>query len=230
VRLSEVYTSTQGEGPGVGELTQFIRFAGCNLKCPAWPCDTPFAIYPAQYRNEWKILTPHQVMETLDSYPKRVTLTGGEPFLQRREEMDELHDELRRAGYHIDVFTNGTMVFPDWVSRAYVDVIMDWKLPGSGELIPPHMQSVRKRNLGWLVNKDSVKFVCAHEQDFLDAVHVIEHELPELFQYVGHLYVGAVWGKVKEADVVEWIKKSGLPFKLNVQVHNYVWPPHERRR
>jgi organic radical activating enzyme len=36
LRLSELYISTQGEGTRVGELTAFVRFAGCNKHAVPW--------------------------------------------------------------------------------------------------------------------------------------------------------------------------------------------------
>jgi 7-carboxy-7-deazaguanine synthase len=226
MRLTEIYTSTQGEGPGVGELTQFIRFAGCNLRCAGWPCDTPFAIDPAKYRDKWYDRNPAQIMEELSRHPKQVTLTGGEPFLQHSAHLVTLYDSLKANGYFTEVFTNGTRPFPTWIQNENVRVIMDWKLDGSGE---DAEDPIRIDNVKKLKPKDAIKFVCADESDFIQAVNLYNRYLG--FPYDDpHLYVGAVWGKVQEGEVVEWLKKMKVPFKLNVQVHNYLWPPHERRR
>jgi 7-carboxy-7-deazaguanine synthase len=226
MKLSELYTSVQGEGPDVGRLTQFVRFAGCNLRCPGWPCDTEHAINPAKYRNEW---------ETIDTYTLygrivagklwHITLTGGEPFLQKEEDLDTLVN-VYAMNYEVNIFTNGTLEWPDWVEYDRVKMIMDWKLPGSGE---DGYLETRLRNLGHLRDKDAVKFVCVDKGDYNTAIATIEAH-PELFQYVGHLYVGAAWGKVKEAEVVEWMKeRNPHNFKLNVQVHNYLWDRNARR-
>ena len=38
-KINEIFYSLQGEGHHTGYPSVFIRFAGCNLKCPF--CDTP---------------------------------------------------------------------------------------------------------------------------------------------------------------------------------------------
>ena len=40
VRISEIYSSIQGEGEFAGTSSIFVRTTGCNLRC--WFCDTPF--------------------------------------------------------------------------------------------------------------------------------------------------------------------------------------------
>lgn len=229
MRLSELYTSIQGEGPGIGRPTQFVRFAGCNLRCPGWPCDTQHAIDPAKYRHEWENIEPNELYSRIrHGHPEigRVTLTGGEPFLQPAGELATLVSAYMGPHYDIEVFTNGTLPFPEWVERPNVSVIMDWKLPGSGE---DGYLDTRVRNLSMLTTEDAVKFVCVDKDDFDTACAIVCNEYPELFKYVhNNIYVGAAWGKVTEAEVAKWLIESGNDFKLNVQQHNYIWPRDQR--
>lgn len=39
-RINDIFYSLQGEGRNTGRAAVFVRFAGCNLKCPF--CDTDF--------------------------------------------------------------------------------------------------------------------------------------------------------------------------------------------
>ena len=39
-RINEIFYSLQGEGRHTGRPAVFVRFSGCNLKCPF--CDTDF--------------------------------------------------------------------------------------------------------------------------------------------------------------------------------------------
>ena len=41
VKVKEIFTSIQGEGPFVGYKQLFIRLCGCNLNCKY--CDTDFS-------------------------------------------------------------------------------------------------------------------------------------------------------------------------------------------
>ena len=43
--LVEIFSSFQGEGPHVGQSTLFVRFGGCDLRCP-W-CDSPHTWQPS---------------------------------------------------------------------------------------------------------------------------------------------------------------------------------------
>lgn len=224
MRLSEIYTSVQGEGPGAGSMTQFIRFAGCNLRCPGWPCDTQHAIDPEKYRHEWKNVNVDMLMALVNPYPRRVVFTGGEPFLQPREELLQLALELLREGYTIEVFSNGTLQLGNWVTATNVRTIMDWKLSGSGE--DPFGQQ-RLDNLRLLDSNDAVKFVIGSKDDFLQAKELWEEHIwnPQLKVQV---YYGVVWGKLDTAKLVEWVQEDHLDWKLNVQMHNYIWDRDKR--
>jgi 7-carboxy-7-deazaguanine synthase len=229
MRVSEVYTSIQGEGPNTGSLTQFVRFGGCNLTCAGWPCDTPHAIDAANYRKEWISFTVEELHKTVAVHPRAVTLTGGEPFIQPKDELYEFVDGLMTDSYTIEVFTNGTKLFPMWVSNPEVSIIMDWKLPGSGE--NTYVQS-RYDNLQLLTAKDAVKFVVASKED-IDIAMRIYASFEGLIEGAGpQFYLGCAWGAVKESELAHWMIEGqlGAQWKMNVQVHNYVWPRDERRR
>lgn len=225
MRLSEIYTSVQGEGPGVGHMTQFIRFAGCNLRCPGWPCDTQHAIDPKLYRSEWEKVTVGDILERVQEYPKRVTLTGGEPGIQPLKELDELMDTLLTRQYWVEVFTNGTTDWPNrmgyWIPST--TIIMDWKLQSSGE---DPTNETRLENLKRLGSKDAVKFVIKDENDFSQAMHLWEEFIT--YRTNAQVYYGAVWGAIESAKLVEWVQQEKLPWKLNVQMHNYIWDRDQR--
>jgi 7-carboxy-7-deazaguanine synthase len=231
MRVSEVYASVQGEGPRTGQTTVFVRFGGCNLRCPGWPCDTQHAIDP-QYRNEWEKLTPLElavkVKETADAAgAEMITFTGGEPFLQNKEEFRLLHSFLHAQGLELEAFTNGTIPYPVW-AVANVSMIMDWKLPGSGE---DTLNGVRLLNLKKLImssREHAVKFVI---KDVADLTQAVRHWLNYLAGEDIITYYGKVWeGELSDAQLVETVMLNKLPWRLNVQLHNYIWDPQERGR
>lgn len=232
-RVSEVYASVQGEGPNVGLATVFLRFGGCNLRCPGWPCDTQHAIDPA-YRKEWARTSPsdlaEQVIGTAElAGAKIVTLTGGEPFLQRGDDLEELCQQLSDSGYRLEAFTNGTLLYPEWAVEN-ISMIMDWKLPGSGE--DPYNE-VRYRNIQTLDESSiwhSVKFVCKDESDFHYA-RSLWSLLPERTRESLNWFYGRVWdGNISDAELVKLVLGYQLPWRLNIQTHNHIWPAHERAR
>jgi 7-carboxy-7-deazaguanine synthase len=231
LRVSEVYASVQGEGPRVGETTVFVRFGGCNLRCPGWPCDTQHAIDPS-FRNEWERIMPgnlyiriKQVAELAGA--KLITFTGGEPFLQPKDDLSWLIEHLSRDGYRIEAFSNGTLLYPSWAID-HVRFIMDWKLPGSGE---NHMNPARLENVERLarMSGNAVKFVCKDEDDFLCAVSLWSSYLQGREEI--DTYYGRVWeGEITNAHLAELVMTNQLPWKMNVQLHNYIWDPQERGR
>ena len=80
VRVSEIFTSIEGEGIFVGKKTLFIRFSGCHLKC-RW-CDTKYAL-PLDSGTEYQIDEIEDlIIRELQPFTYKVNFTGGEPLLQ----------------------------------------------------------------------------------------------------------------------------------------------------
>lgn len=116
-KINEIFYSIQGEGFHTGTPAVFIRFSGCNLKCP-W-CDTDHAkgiMYTKEeLENEVEKLT-HGNKNIL------IVFTGGEPTLQLKE-----NEELL-SNYYRAIETNGTNKVPDWVNWKTVSPKTDIKL------------------------------------------------------------------------------------------------------
>jgi len=227
LRVSEIYISIQGEGPNVGSPVQFVRFAGCNLRCPAWPCDTPHAIEPSIYIKESRKYGPIELFADLADWPRALCFTGGEPFLQPRDEMDKFIKLCSDGRYHIECFTNGTFELPMDLNIRY---ILDWKLAGSGEALNTTQHAQRLENVRKFREVDAIKFTVAHEQDLREAVEVwrtIQQIRPGMMPKP-QFYIGAVWDRVSDKDLVEWMLENDCPWKLNVQLHKHIWPADER--
>ncbi len=80
IRLSEVFTSIEGEGMLAGTKTMFVRLAGCPLKC-YW-CDTPYAI-PMDSGDDISVEDVKKIIEgELQANTYKINFTGGEPLAQ----------------------------------------------------------------------------------------------------------------------------------------------------
>jgi 7-carboxy-7-deazaguanine synthase len=191
------------------------------MRCPGWPCDTQFAIDPAN-KESWIKKEALEVFDAIDDYPKHVCLTGGEPLIQRAEQMKDLVKELRAYNYQIDLFTNGSQPLPIWAMEPDVTVVMDWKLPGSGEGSTGLTQ--RLMNMNFLSAKDAVKFVVKDTADLHTALDVYRNHRGNQHRW----YVGRAWGDIEDADIVQFIIDYKLPWYLNVQQHKYIWDPNKR--
>ena len=230
LRLCEVYLSVQGEGPRVGLPTIFVRFGGCNLRCPLWPCDSQYAV-DVKYRNEWERIEPVElanriiaIADELDSYVN-VCLTGGEPFLQPNEDLRVMCETLRTSPWiqDIEAFTNGGLLYPEW-SRDVVHKVIDWKLPGSGEdpMNPARIWNVL-HNVG---PKDVIKFTIADRADYELAKELYRD--PQLAMSRLGVYYGVVWAKLTNEELIGWVLEDGMPWRLTMQVHNYIWNRNRR--
>ena len=106
-RINEIFMSLQGEGYHTGISSVFVRFSGCNLKCPF--CDTK--------HEEYNEMTDDEIINAIKQYSSPwVILTGGEPSLQVTE---SLVDKIHKIGKKVAIETNGTNVLPsniDWVT------------------------------------------------------------------------------------------------------------------
>ena len=117
MKVNEIFYSLQGEGAHTGTPAVFVRFSGCNLKCPF--CDTDFR--DGKEMDEYEIVD--EVCRQGIQAPL-VVLTGGEPTLQATPELIYL---LQQNGFEVAMETNGTRTAPynvNWLTispkQAYV--------------------------------------------------------------------------------------------------------------
>ena len=107
LRINETFLSLQGEGHFTGTPAFFLRFSGCNLRCSF--CDT-------QHQSFTEMTEEEIVREASSHKSRHIVITGGEPALQLTQ---SLVDRLHKAGFFIQVETNGTLPLPkdiDWVT------------------------------------------------------------------------------------------------------------------
>ncbi|MBU2540664.1 MAG: 7-carboxy-7-deazaguanine synthase QueE [Candidatus Omnitrophica bacterium] len=122
-KISEIFTSVQGEGPYLGSRQTFIRFYGCNLSCRF--CDTENYHF-LQYSTS-------EILEEIMSKPHCdfLSITGGEPLLQVIF-LQELLPRLKKESFKIYLETNGTKTDELISVIDFINIIsMDFKLPSS---------------------------------------------------------------------------------------------------
>lgn len=100
MKINEIFYSIQGEGWHAGTAAVFVRFSGCNLRCPF--CDTK--------HKEHVDMSLDEVLAEILLYPADlVVFTGGEPSLQLSA---ELVNQLHAFDKTVAVETNGTRPLP----------------------------------------------------------------------------------------------------------------------
>ena len=209
LQVSEIYESVQGESSWAGLLCIFIRLTGCPLRC-RW-CDTAYGFVGGERLSIREVLGRVSCFKS-----KLVELTGGEPMAQ--DQTTHLMEVLNQSGYQILMETGGSLLLKQ--VPLYVNLVMDLKCPGSGM---SHHNLYE--NLQYLKPSDNIKFVLASYEDFLWALETIEkYSLNSICQVL----MSPAWGHVKPDELVSWMLETGVPARLNLQLHKYIWDPRKK--
>ena len=171
IYLVEHFFSIQGEGRYCGVPSIFLRFGGCNLRCPGfgetWQkgkrvlgCDTVRAVYTQLFKEEWQTIGSADAIDAIvASYTKDlpyrpdVVITGGEPMLYADDPIfAEALEGMVKAGLRVTVETNATIApdfdrFPVYQELVYAMAV---KLSNSGEpltkrVVPAAIAALAKR-------------------------------------------------------------------------------------
>ena len=210
VRVSEIFTSIQGEGASAGVPSVFVRLQGCSVGC-AW-CDTKYS---------WDARGGDEIaLSTLLDRAKRegiasVVVTGGEPL--EHPTFAPLVEGLAGLGLRVEVETSATVMPPD----VPVD---QWnvspKLSGSGVPLARRLRPEiieRFRGLSaWF------KFVVATEADLEEVLAIqASHHLPAARILLMPL------GMLRDEQlalmpvVAGWCRTHG--FRFSPRLHVLIW-------
>jgi 7-carboxy-7-deazaguanine synthase len=228
--ITEIFRSIQGESTRAGLPCIFVRLTGCNLRCTL--CDTAYAFHGGTK------MSVNEIVMRVDGLSKvarselsthgenlkgtsLVELTGGEPLLQ--PEVIPLAQKLLDSGYTVMIETSGERSVADLP----LDVIkiVDVKCPDSGE-----PNTFRLENLDALNGKDEIKFVISSRRDYEFAREfTLRHGLARRVHQVvfspAHADPEGTWPGMNARELVEWILVDGLPVRLGLQLHKFVWHP-----
>ncbi len=207
--VNEIFFSIQGEGTRAGLPCVFVRLTGCPLRCVY--CDTAYAFHEGQRREE------ADVIAEIERFPCRlVLLTGGEPLAQ--PPAFPFVSALADRGWQVLVETSGHVPIEALDARAVA--ILDVKTPRSGEMHRMHWE-----NLDRLRERDEVKFVIADRQDYEWSRSLVrERALADR----GPVLFSPVHGVLDPGALARWVLDDGLPARVQVQLHKYLWPGVER--
>jgi 7-carboxy-7-deazaguanine synthase len=210
VKINEIFCSIQGESSFMGRPFAFVRLTGCNLRCTF--CDTTYAFH------EGTEMSVAEIIGRIEAFPTKFALvTGGEPMLQKS--VHELFDELLKRGYTVLLETGGQMPLAQVDSR--VHKIVDFKCPSSGMESHNLYENVRCLN-----PTDEVKFVVTDRNDFDWSCDLIRRY--DLTSLVSNVLFSPVYSKLPCAEMAEWVLRSGLRVRLQLQLHKIIWPDIQR--
>ena len=219
MRITEIFKSIQGEGTRAGLPCIFVRLTGCNLRC-VW-CDTAYAFHGGEKYSLEQVI---EKVEALAGKPRTTSLaeiTGGEPLLQ--SETPELARQLLALGYTAMIETSGERfvgTLPPEVIK-----IVDVKCPDSGE-----HGSFDMRNLDAVNANDEIKFVIASRKDYefareFTARHQLAARVRQVLFSPAFPDPAGSWPGLEPRELTEWILADGLPVRLGLQLHKFIWEP-----
>ena len=216
-KVVEIFTSINGEGQRAGELALFIRFAGCNLNCNY--CDT---VWANELDVEYMEMTEQElVLKIRESGIRNVTLTGGEPLIQKG--MKELLESFSiLSDVRIEIETNGSISIEEYRNVPNrPSFTLDYKLPGSGMNAYMNMD-----NYNYLLPEDTVKFVVSDRNDLNQANRIIkEYKL----QGKCGIYLSPVFGRIEPAEIVDYMVEHKMnQVHVQLQLHKFIWDPMQR--
>ena len=219
MKVVEIFNSIEGEGKRAGLPCTFIRLYGCNLKCSY--CDSRYACEGGDYTE----MSIDEIVKQVKNFGcPNITLTGGEPLLhyETNELLRRLADLTRLTGIHyqINVETNGSIT-PGLVTSAPNDIFytMDYKTKASG--MSEHMNLYA---ISTLNENDVLKFVVGSEEDMEQAL-----ELTQQRKIRAQIYLSPVFGQIEPVKLVEFVQKHELwKWKVQLQLHKFIWDPNER--
>jgi 7-carboxy-7-deazaguanine synthase len=221
MQVTEIYKSIQGESTYAGLACVFVRLTGCNLRC-SW-CDSEYTFTGGSR------MTIEQVVGQIEqlSSDGLVEITGGEPMLQEKEVVP-LMQRLLDDGYTVLLETSGERLLHR-VPKGVIKIV-DVKCPGSGEADCFDLENLDALNSG-----DEIKFVLSDRADYEFAKEFLGRH--RLAQRVNAILFSPAFSKdpggsagasqclLEARELAEWILADGVPARLSLQIHKFIWDP-----
>ena len=199
------------------DLTRSTRVF--NIQCEPYPtfllngfwvhnCD----IEEAQRVDGATDMTIDEIVEEIKELGcRKVTLTGGEPLLQK--DFFDLTKRLSMERYDVSVETNGTLPLVGFGVKSWV---VDFKLPSSGEY-----EKVNRKIFKSLRPCDFVKFVVNDKLDFEYALHEA-HSL-RTSGCRAQFAFSPVYDVLDPRELYSWlVEHNFFDAILNVQIHKMI--------
>ena len=220
MRLSEIFEGIEGEGVRIGTLQLFIRLFGCHVKCRT--CDSKYTWDTAKNRKDLFEKTPIQLFqEYIQRSPlKWVSITGGDPLLQR-EELIELLRLLQWDVKAVNIEATGLADDPE-VFELCDFISADIKTPNTGVQYDTAITETLYSNYK---GKIQFKAVIADLDDILFLrTHFLKTDIPVILT--------PCWEPKKKLQldlgIIKTLLKEAPTWRMILQQHKTVASPSAR--
>ena len=232
LKVSEIFSSVQGEGRLAGTSCVFLRLSTCNLKC-SW-CDTKYTWDWDNYdiNKEIKELNIKEIVEKIHSFSNinHIVITGGEPLLQQDKLvllLTLLKEKRKQAdnipnSYHVEIETNGTIV----PLKEIIDLVDQWNISpktsnSDNEKLGIDLEGYYKKSLTFYKDLKNAffKFVVDKLDDIKEIDHLIQkYHLPK--EQIVLMPQATTKEKLLEKTlwIQEYAKTNGFTFSTRMQV------------
>lgn len=208
MQIYEINKSVSKIGLRQGTLTTNVCTYSCNLGCN--DCDKPYGVVASDDMSgsDFTTMTVDEILdEVADFGIKLVTITGGEPLIQK--DIPELVAALLDEGYRVDIVTQGGDSLRVFESKV-VDIlsndealnklqyVLDYKCPSKGVA-----DKMVEANINFLIDNDSLIFQVSNTEDLSYMVSVLEEHEPPATIFV-------IARGISEQTILASIEESGL--------------------
>jgi 7-carboxy-7-deazaguanine synthase len=208
LRVTEIFHSIQGESTHAGRPCTFVRLTGCPMRC-VW-CDSEYTFSGGEH------ISLEDVLKQVRAFGSRlVEVTGGEPLAQK--EAHPLISRLCDEGFEVLIETGGYFSTAEIDERA--KIILDVKCPDSGEEARNHWPNLVRLRAA----EDEVKFVIASRRDWEYALEVVRRF--DLEKAAKAVLISPAWDEIDLKDLADWVARSKLNLRMQLQLHKYIWGP-----
>lgn len=196
--IHETFQSTvQGEGYWTGILVDFIRLAGCPVRCQ-W-CDTGYA--------DGGLGLPHvlrSIAELLAELKSpRVIISGGEPFIHKN--LSKLVQALLEAGKQVSIETSGSY-WQDVPQQAWITLSPKQHVSPDYPVKKPFWDRA---------NEIKLVIITGQELDFYRKHLVSNLSIP--------IYLQPEWNHRSRAiPIILELLKQNPSYKLSLQTHKFI--------
>ncbi|MDQ6723833.1 MAG: 7-carboxy-7-deazaguanine synthase QueE [Thermoproteota archaeon] len=231
LKISELFSSIQGEGPLAGTSCIFLRLSTCNLKC-SW-CDTKYTWDWENYdiNKEIKEMSIDEIVEKIHGFSNisHIVITGGEPLLQQDKLVllltllkDKKKIDNNAQSYNIEIETNGTII----PLKELMNLVDQWNISPktSNSLNEEHGINLERfygKSLSFYKDSKNAffKFVVDELDDMVEIEYIIKkYDLPKKRVILMPQAITKEKLLEKSAWIHEYAKKNSFTFSSRLQV------------